>query len=226
MSIYIPTQKPEDWRSLLADPENHWKTGYSAKTLATCWEKAKDGFPPCVKKAFGNSGLRELEGIKMLLGIPEHQVDLPGGKQPSQTDLFVLASTKNGLMTIAVEGKVDEPFGPLVSEWLANSTTGKEERLKYLCNELGIKPAQANECRYQLLHRTVSALIEAKRYYAQNAMLLVHSFAEKPQSYDDYVTFAHLLGVTAKPDSFARAQRTGEIGLYLGWVNGDKANLK
>jgi hypothetical protein len=25
--IYIPTTKPEDWQSLLADPEKHWRQG-------------------------------------------------------------------------------------------------------------------------------------------------------------------------------------------------------
>jgi hypothetical protein len=32
--IFIPANKPEDWKSLLAEPDKHWKTGYSAKTLA------------------------------------------------------------------------------------------------------------------------------------------------------------------------------------------------
>jgi len=38
--IYIPTTKPEDWQSLLADPEKHWRKGYSAKALAYCWQEA------------------------------------------------------------------------------------------------------------------------------------------------------------------------------------------
>ena len=35
--IYIPSTKPEDWQSLLAHPEKHWRKGYSAKALAYCW---------------------------------------------------------------------------------------------------------------------------------------------------------------------------------------------
>jgi hypothetical protein len=29
--IYIPSTKPEDWKSLLADPKKQWRKGYSAK---------------------------------------------------------------------------------------------------------------------------------------------------------------------------------------------------
>jgi hypothetical protein len=32
--------------------------------------------------------------------------------------------------------------------------------------------------------------------------------------------------VSAQQDSFAKAKTTGGTNLYLGWVNGDKANLK
>lgn len=41
--IYIPTTSPEDWRRLLAEPDKHWKRGYSARALACCWET--EGFP-------------------------------------------------------------------------------------------------------------------------------------------------------------------------------------
>jgi len=29
--IFIPANKPENWKPLLAEPNKHWKTGYSAK---------------------------------------------------------------------------------------------------------------------------------------------------------------------------------------------------
>ena len=37
-----------------------------------------------------------------------------------------------------VEGKVSEPFGPLISDWIKNGSPGKEKRLSYLCGELGL----------------------------------------------------------------------------------------
>ena len=43
--ILIPAQSPEDWKQFLAKPEKHWKTGFSARSLAYCWQEA-DGIPP------------------------------------------------------------------------------------------------------------------------------------------------------------------------------------
>ncbi len=42
--IYKPTKTPECWREFLADPIKHWRTGYSAKSMAFSWEEA-DGVP-------------------------------------------------------------------------------------------------------------------------------------------------------------------------------------
>lgn len=42
--IFVPSSGPGDWRSLLAKPDKHWARGYSARTLAHCWEEV-DGFP-------------------------------------------------------------------------------------------------------------------------------------------------------------------------------------
>src|SRR5260370_2409712 len=38
--IYRPTSGPDDWKSFLAEPKKRWKTGFSARTLAHCWEHA------------------------------------------------------------------------------------------------------------------------------------------------------------------------------------------
>ena len=55
--------------------------------------------------------------VEMLIGLPEHKVALPGGARASQTDLWVLARTNDDLISIAVEGKVRESFGPTLAEW-------------------------------------------------------------------------------------------------------------
>lgn len=39
--IYIPTDNAEDWKGFLADPKKQWRTGFSAKTLAHCWQAAQ-----------------------------------------------------------------------------------------------------------------------------------------------------------------------------------------
>jgi len=70
------------------------------------------------------------------------------------------------------------------------------------------------------LHRTASALIEARRFGAQHALMLVHSFSKSLESFADYATFASLYGIRAEPNSVAKAGEFDGVGLYLGWSVG------
>ena len=222
--ILIPTTSPDDWRRLLADPNSHWRTGYSAKTLAYCWE-AEPGFPRCVRRVFEDSGVDAFADIEMLIGIPEHQTPLPGGRRAAQADIFVLARNCHGLMAITVEGKVDEPFGPLVSDWRSSDTPGKKTRLKFLCGVLGLELEQVDEIRYQLLHRTASAILEAGQYAASQAMMLVHSFSQDDAHVEDYASFLRLFGVKGEVDRIVSVGEVGGVHLYFGWVRGDPQYL-
>ena len=98
---------PQDWQALLADPVKHWKTGFSARTLAHSWE-ATDGFPPEVSLAFTHCAEPLLAKLTPLIAIPEFKVPLPGGVRASQNDIFVLARSSSGPVSIMVEGKVRE----------------------------------------------------------------------------------------------------------------------
>ena len=61
-----------------------------------------------------------------------------------------------------MEGKVSEPFGDTIAERRKDDGEGKRKRLKFLLKELELEPSkEINAIRYQLLHRTASALIEA-----------------------------------------------------------------
>jgi hypothetical protein len=44
------------------------------------------------------------------------------GSKPSQNDIFILARSDTDLVSIAVEGKVDEPFGGMVRATVAEAT--------------------------------------------------------------------------------------------------------
>ncbi|MEK6713103.1 MAG: hypothetical protein AABY41_02780 [Nitrospirota bacterium] len=88
--IYIPASTPEDWQQLLAEPERHWKKGYSARSLAYCWQEA-GGIPKDVEQVLCQ--FPDFDGLDTLIVIPENQVPLPGGKRPSQNDCWVLART-------------------------------------------------------------------------------------------------------------------------------------
>src|SRR6185369_7411305 len=80
-------------------------------------------------------------------------------------------------VSVAVEGKVAEPFGPTLDEWLANPSDGKQSRLAYLRDLLGLPAEIPGDLRYQLLHRAGSAIVEASRFKTDSAAIIVHSFS-------------------------------------------------
>lgn len=221
--IYIPSNGPDGWRSLLADPVKHWARGYSARTLAHSWE-AQEGFPPEIKRLLDQNPA--LKSADPLFIFPEWKVPLPGGSRPSQNDAWVLAKGNTGLISIAIEGKVEEPFDKTVAEWLGDPSSGKRERLSYLVNVLGLSAPSLDSIRYQLLHRTASAIIEAERIGATAAVMIVHSFSPTNQWFDDFKAFAALFGLTAEIDRILVTRARNDIPLYLGWAHGDETFLK
>ena len=220
--FFIPANNPEDWKQLLAEPDKQWKTGYSAKSLAYCWHKTND-FPRSVKRVFKGSGINLFQDIELLIAFPEWKVPLPGGRRASQNDIFVLAKGSNQLISIMVEGKVRESFGEIISEWKSDNSKGKQTRLNYLCELLRLNMEQVGHIRYQLLHRTASAVIEARRFRAENALMLVHSFSQEnekdSEGFQDYCQFLSLFRLKGKMNSLTRPTNIGGIRLYFGWVN-------
>jgi hypothetical protein len=215
--FFVFPDSPDGWKEGLASP-THWRPGYSAHSLAHTWH-SHDGFPPSVAAAFAMSPLGALEFV---VGIPEYKVALPGGRTASQTDLFVLARTSAGRkVAIAVEGKVEEAFGDsTIEEWRNEASQGKQERITHLLRVLELPDDESIlRLRYQLFHRTASALIEAERLNAPVAVMLVHSFSPIRRWRDDYEAFASAFGADAgSGDGLVRcAERFGRE-LYLGWV--------
>lgn len=227
--FFIPTNIPEDWKPLLAEPDKHWKTGYSAKALAYAWQEADD-FPPEVKRVFKNSGIAVFNDIEMLAAFPEYKVPLPGGKRASQSDIFILAKGDGQLIAITVEGKVDEPFGELISEWKIKDMGGKEERLNFLCDQLMLNTEVVDNIHYQLLHRTASAVIEAKKFNAPIALVLVHIFEKTKEKYDEsfqaYCRFLGLFGKQGMENTVVSLKTLDSVDLYAGWVKGNRKYLE
>ena len=219
--IYIPTQSFEDWKRLLAQPDLHWKAGYSAMTLALSWEAAQ-GFPPEVSAALATTTDPVLQDLSMLIAIPEYQVALPGGERASQTDLLVLANGREGLVTIAVEGKVDETFGPTVEQKRGENSKGVNIRLQFLTEALSLPESIPGNIRYQLLHRTVSALLIAEQFSAKAAVMLVHSFSPTSKWFEDFQTFAALFGLQARIGALAAVGIRRDLPLFIGWCSGDQ----
>ena len=224
-NFYGPADHPEDWQQLLAKPNLHWKTGYSAKSLAHSWTEAA-GFPNEVSIVFQASDIAAIHDLRFLVGFPEYDVPLPGGKRPSQNDVFVLARHQSGLVTIAVEGKVSEAFDRPIGQRFANPTPSETKRLTYLCDLLQLQRNRLEHIGYQLLHRTASSLIEADRFGASHAIMLVHSFSESLEHFDDYANFAAQYNIAATPNSIAHAAQINGIEFYLAWVVGNPEYLE
>ena len=222
--FYVPTKETKSWQELLADPEKHWRSGFSAKTLAHCWED-NEGFPKEFDLTFKKSGLHP----EILLAIPEFKVDLDNAKRPSQNDIFVLAKDNEGLIVIMVEGKVEEPFDKTIEEWEKQESDGKKQRLDYLLEQLQLdKNANYALYHYQLFHRTVSAIKTAKKFGAKKAMMIVHSFSQTHSHFDAYKDFAKLFtkDESIELDKILYCKQVGEVDLFLGWIVGDKKYLE
>lgn len=217
--IYIRASSPEQWAQLLAEPVKHWRQGFSARTLAYSWQEA-GGFPAEVGAVLG----ARFPSAELLLALPEHKVSLPGGSRSSQNDIWALARSEGQLISIAVEGKVSEPFGPTLQEWRVEPSAGKAERLAYLLSLLGLSSVP-EATRYQLLHRTVSALLEALRFNAAHAVMLVHSFSRSGEWFQDYESFVSLLGGSAREDSIVSVGSRSGVSLHMAWVRGDASYL-
>jgi Domain of unknown function (DUF6946) len=206
-------------------PIKHWKTGYSARTLAHCWEAA-DGFPPEISQALRETTEPLLASLAPLLAVPEFKVPLPGGARASQNDLFVLGRSSSGPVSIMVEGKVKESFGPTLDEWRYEASSGKKERLDFLLHTLSLGAMPAGTTRYQLLHRAASAIITGEQYHAAAAILLVHSFSEELVGWKDYQEFTRLFGVEAELGSVQHLTSASTVPLFGLWVVGNCSFLR
>ena len=189
--IFVPSETVASWQRLVARPE-HWKPSFSAMTLAQCWEAADGRLPPEIRDLLVSAQYPALTAPELLLAIPEYQLPLPGGERPTQTDVFALLRGSSGLATCAVEGKVDEKFGPTIEE---KRREGAAERLAFLHDLLRIPADSSASLRYQLFHRSAAAILLAQQFFAPTAVLIVHSFSPSHRWYSDFGAFAHALDV-------------------------------
>lgn len=208
--IYISSRGADDWRQFLADPVKHWKSRYSAKEAALSWEGASPNLPPEFIAILGQEA-------ELLLAIPEHKVALPGGRRESQCDVFALVGVNDKLISLAVEAKVNEPFGPTINEWLESASTGKTARLKFICDLLGCE-LPAGHLRYQLLHRTAAAILEARRFRTQHAAMIIQSFSPSHKWFEDFEAFCGFLGSEVVLNEPVEFTLPNAVTLTLGWA--------
>lgn len=222
--IFVPTQNGGDWQRLLAKPSLHWKKGRSAMTAAACWEAAEDKLPPEISQSLDASNDRRLSGLSLILALPEWTVPLAGGITASQTDVLALTRNDLGLCVLAVEAKVDEDFGPTIGERMLQPTSGQSDRLQYLQKLLQLETLDG-ALRYQLLHRTASAVLVARELHAATAVLMVHSFGKKQSLVRDFQNFCTALRCESISPNLQKVTSFSSPHLFLGWCDGDKRFL-
>lgn len=216
---------------MLADPETQWERYKSALEMAVCWESARDharGIPPEVATALDSAP--PLAGAHLLIGLPAHKVPFEGGGHPSQNDLWALLRVGSALVSMAIEAKAGEKLDDFVKDWLPKDgeRSRKPERLSALKIRLGIPDIDVSHIRYQLLHRTASALKEAERFGARTAVVLVQSFnrAADDESWKDVLKFGEVMGVEVKEGGVVQSPRPTAVPLFIGWVTSSPADLE
>jgi hypothetical protein len=217
---------PDDWQSLVT--KGRWQLGRSAERLATAW-LGSNGFP--VKVAAALEQVPEFRGMTLERGVVEHTCPVPGEGPQSATDIMVQSRSLFPVtVSIAVEGKVDESFDATISSWLqkgksVNSPKNRKMRVAGMCDRLGLPEAAVAPIRYQLLHRTYAAIVEAATHDCDIAMLLVHSFSpdtEVRPGWRDFEKWAAVLNSQAdpiRPDVPWFAKKVVGVSVWLLWVS-------
>lgn len=213
--VHLPLKAPEDVIPHLG-AAHHWKEGRSAKLLIDQWWAAND-VPGSVRALLDQSD--DWAGAVLLDAFAERSTSLNVGRPShSQSDMLAIMRLSEGLGALSIEAKVDEGFDKTVEAWMGNGSEGKRARLAKLCKLFGIDENAVGQLRYQLLHRTASAVIEAKRYRAAQAAMIVQSWSEKRDGFSDFCTFAEAIGMDAPASgTMTKAVMIGGVDLRLGW---------
>jgi hypothetical protein len=188
--------------------------------LAASWELAaatSRGLPESVARVLDMH--EHTRDAHLLFAFPEHRVPIAGGSRPSQTDLWAVLKNERNWVSMAVEGKAREPFGPTINEWLREISAGKRTRLQALCETLGVAPLEASELRYQLFHRAASAVLEASRIGARTAVLLVQNFYPASLGWADFEMFAQLFEAAACRNGICEVRCPGVERLLFAWAD-------
>ena len=222
--IVVPTSTGSDWQQLLAKPKLHWRKGASAMTAAASWEASAGMLPPEITATLNSSKDPCLADLRLLLACPEWEVPLEGGTTTSNTDVLAICRNSEGLCIVAVEAKVHEKFGPLVGQKRSEASSGQSARLTFLEGLLHVARFD-DSLRYQLIHRTASALLTAQEFHAGSAVMMVQAWDAPPTRRNDFDAFClavrghQLVPLVYQLPDFQRPK------LFIAWCDGDSKFL-
>jgi hypothetical protein len=194
-------------------------------TAAACWEAAAPQLPPEMQRVLETSGCAPLSDLELLMAVPEWEVALPGGTTTSHSDVMALCRNDFGLVAIAVEAKVLEAFGETVGEKRSDASDGQLVRLDYLQRLLHVDRFE-DDIRYQLIHRTASALLTARQFHAGSAVMAVHAFGTPADRRSDFDAFAAAIRGRPVSQEVIEVDGFSEPRLFLAWCEGDRKFLQ
>lgn len=220
--VYAPISDIADWQRLVEKRQkNHWKPGKSAHQTALSWFNANPDLPREINALFGGAA-------ELLAATPEHETPLLGIGEGSHSDVLAFIRMRGERCAVAVEGKVDDKFVDTVEAWLKkapseSSFNNRMKRLGGIYDELGLTNPAADKIRYQLMHRAAAAVIEAKRFDADCAAMVVQSFSPEHTWFEDFEKFLKLFGIdSAKRDTLYTTDMPG-MALHFGWTSPPKS---
>jgi hypothetical protein len=154
------------------------------------------------------------------LARPEWEVPLEGGETTSNTDVLAVCRNSEGLCVVAVEAKVHEDFGPLVGQKRAEASAGQSARLDYLERLLRV-PRFDDSIRYQLVHRTASALLTAQQFHAGSAVMMVQAWDTPVSRRKEFEAFCLALGGKERAPLVYQVPAFERPKLFLAWSDGN-----
>jgi Domain of unknown function (DUF6946) len=158
-------------------------------------------------------------GAVPLLAIPGHEVLLAGGVRASRMDLWVLARTPRGLISIAIEQPGDDSPRPERTRDVDVEKAASRERRDALWSLLEIDRDVDPAIPRRLIHRTASALLEARRFFAHGAAVIVHSAGMAHDSFGDFQRFVTMMGGRLRrPGHLLSVPPREGIELAFGWA--------
>lgn len=160
-----------DVRDFLSEDKKYqYQDGRSMAEAAKCWLAAGGKLPPSISHVVGSNELiaAHFEFPKKVWG---------GGTSMTDIMAFVPAGV------VAVEAKVDEPFGDLVSTWIFEEEKEKPRSpphrtrvIQRYAKAFNVRSVHLLGIRYQLLHRTLCAVLTAKARATSQAWMMVQAF--------------------------------------------------
>ncbi len=221
-----------DWRAWTRPKKDYqWRAGRSAMELARAWFVSP--MPICPQEiADLLASHPRTAGLTLIEGIPEHVTSLPERGEGRNHDLLLLADGGSSRTVISVEAKVDESFGETIGAYWdqggrSATPTRAPERIEALLSMAFGATARPDVdpwrgLRYQLLTAFTGTAIEASRWQAAAAVVIVHEFRTEivdgenvAVNTEDFQSFVSaLLGLS--PNEAVHGRLYGPAGLAPG----------